>query len=135
MTSALAAATAAAKDTTFDTWSDSDLKSYLDTYGIPTYQGSTRNELIAAARRNSHAFLHGSGDQGIWGQFRSGLCWITGQVNTVLGRGAKVVGKAGDRAHEQAQVVYDGAKEKSQQAYDGTKEKSRETYDKVKEEL
>lgn len=38
VTSYLAAATDAAKDTTFDTWSDSELKSYLDSYGIPTYQ-------------------------------------------------------------------------------------------------
>jgi hypothetical protein len=122
MTSAMAAATAAAKDTTFDTWSDSDLKSYLDTYGIRTYQGSKRNELIAAARRNLHAFLHGSRDQGAMGQFRSAFSWVTSQINMLLGRGAKVTEKAGDRAYEQAQAAYDEAKEKTQKVYDGVKE-------------
>ncbi len=33
-TSYLAQATASAKQATFDTWSESELKSYLDTYGI-----------------------------------------------------------------------------------------------------
>ena len=41
----LSSSTAAAKDLTFDTWSDSELKSYLDSYGIKTYQGSTTIDL------------------------------------------------------------------------------------------
>ena len=45
VTSYLASSTAAAKDLTFDTWSDSELKSYLDSYGVKNYQGSTTNEL------------------------------------------------------------------------------------------
>lgn len=33
-TSYLAQATQAAKDTTFETWTDSELKAYLDSYGV-----------------------------------------------------------------------------------------------------
>lgn len=41
-------------DWVFSTWSDSDLKSWLDTHGVPAYQGSARNELIAQLRRKSY---------------------------------------------------------------------------------
>lgn len=146
MTSALAAATDSAKDITFDTWSDSELKAYLDRYGINTYQGSTRNELIAAARRNAHAFRYGSADQGVYGQFSTGMAWVRDRIYEILGYGAKkaeVVGdkayeagqKAGDRAYEAGQQASDAAKEKVQQGYDATKEKVQEGYDRVKEEL
>lgn len=40
-------------DWLFQTWSDSDLKSWLDQRGIPVYQGTKRNDLIAKVRRNS----------------------------------------------------------------------------------
>ena len=43
----------------FDQWSDSDLKSFLDSYGVPVPQGSKRDELIAAARKNSRYFTQG----------------------------------------------------------------------------
>ncbi|KAK9238022.1 hypothetical protein V1525DRAFT_456181 [Lipomyces kononenkoae] len=52
------------KDMAFDKWSDSDLKAYLDSYGVPVYQGSTRNELIAAARRHTGLFRHGAHPEG-----------------------------------------------------------------------
>lgn len=54
-----------AKKTSFSEWSDSDLKAYLDTYGIPNYQGSKRNELLAKARQNLGLFTHGA-DPNIW---------------------------------------------------------------------
>ncbi|EWC46949.1 hypothetical protein DRE_03711 [Drechslerella stenobrocha 248] len=59
VTSALAQATAYAKDNTFETWSDSELKAYLDSYGVQTYQGSTKNELVARARRCRKIFESG----------------------------------------------------------------------------
>lgn len=59
-TSYIAQATGAAKDTTFESWSHSDLKSYLDKFGIPVYQGSSLNELRAAARRNAQYFKYGT---------------------------------------------------------------------------
>ncbi|KAK9479217.1 hypothetical protein V1514DRAFT_328779 [Lipomyces japonicus] len=52
------------KDSAFQSWSDSDLKSFLDSYGIPTYQGTTRNELIAIARRNAYLFHQGVSNEG-----------------------------------------------------------------------
>ncbi|KAI5788400.1 hypothetical protein EDC01DRAFT_749219 [Geopyxis carbonaria] len=122
ITSALAQATDAAKETTFDTWSDSDLKAYLDTYGISTYQGTTRNQLIAAARRNSHAFIHGSGDQGVSGQAGTAFSYLWGKFGELMGWGAKQAQKGGNRAYESAQVAGDAAKEKAQQAYDRARE-------------
>src|SRR5690606_27142877 len=43
-------------DEVFDTWSDSQLKATLDKYGFNVPQGSTRNELLALARRNKKKF-------------------------------------------------------------------------------
>lgn len=59
-TSYLAQATAAAKNTAFDTWTESDLKAYLDSYGIPVPQGSKIDELKALARRQSTYFKYGT---------------------------------------------------------------------------
>lgn len=38
----------------YEGWSDSDLKSWLDKHGVAVPQGSNRNKLVAAVRRNSH---------------------------------------------------------------------------------
>lgn len=59
VTSALAQATSYVKDNTFETWSDSELKAYLDSYGVSTYQGSNKNELISRARRCRKIFESG----------------------------------------------------------------------------
>ncbi|KAI1480098.1 hypothetical protein K445DRAFT_317467 [Daldinia sp. EC12] len=59
-TSYLAQATEAAKKSTFDTWSESELKAYLDSYGVPVPQGSTLNELRAEARKQSTYFKYGT---------------------------------------------------------------------------
>ncbi|KAI1360606.1 hypothetical protein F5Y08DRAFT_45657 [Xylaria arbuscula] len=59
-TSYLAQATQSAKDSVFDTWSESELKSYLDSYGIQVPQGSTLNELKAEARKQSTYFKYGT---------------------------------------------------------------------------
>lgn len=120
---------------TFDTWSDSELKAYLDRYGIETYQGSTRNELIAAARRNAHAFRYGSGDQGVYGQVGAGLGWVKDRLFDVLGFGAKKAEVAGDKAYEAGQRASDRAYESGQKVYDSAKERATEAKDWVKEEL
>lgn len=52
------------KQVSFDKWSDSDLKAYLDTYGVKTYQGSKRNELIAHARSQYRLFTRGADPDG-----------------------------------------------------------------------
>ncbi|KAI1101352.1 hypothetical protein F4804DRAFT_316116 [Jackrogersella minutella] len=59
-TNYLAQATEAAKQSTFDTWSESELKAYLDSYGIPVPQGSTINDLRAEARKQYTYFKYGT---------------------------------------------------------------------------
>jgi len=59
-TSYLSEATATVKNTAFDTWTESDLKSYLDHYGVPVPQGSKIEELKALARRQSTYFKYGT---------------------------------------------------------------------------
>ncbi|RYP46604.1 hypothetical protein DL768_007226 [Monosporascus sp. mg162] len=59
-TSYLAQATDAAKNNMFDTWSESELKAYLDSYGVSVPQGSTLNELRAAARKQVTYFKYGT---------------------------------------------------------------------------
>ena len=41
-------------DKVLEGWSDSQIKSFCDKHAIPVPQGSTRNELIALARKHSH---------------------------------------------------------------------------------
>lgn len=131
---------------TFDTWSDSELKAYLDRYGVSTYQGSTRNELIAAARRNAHAFRYGSSDHGVYGQMKAicgqvynkmacGMRWVWGKCYSMLGFSAKKAEVVVDRAYEAGQAAGDRAYESGQKAYDNVKEKATEAKDRVKEEL
>ncbi|KAI5862518.1 hypothetical protein GGS23DRAFT_570578 [Durotheca rogersii] len=59
-TSYLVQATEAAKRSAFDTWSESDLKAYLDSYGVPVPQGSDVNQLKAEARKHSTYFKYGT---------------------------------------------------------------------------
>lgn len=81
-TAALAQATGRAKDTTFDQWSQSELKDYLDSYGVPTYQGSSINELRAAARRNAQYFKYGtaSPQATIYAKVMDTLQWVVDQL-------------------------------------------------------
>lgn len=89
-TSYLAQATAGAKKDTFNEWSQSDLKNYLDSYGIPTYQGSHVNELRAAVRRNAQYFHYGTStpSQTIFARIKEGAWWLVDQLKfgAALGR-------------------------------------------------
>jgi hypothetical protein len=80
-TNYLAKQTDAAKDTSFDTWSDSDLKSYLDSYGVPNYQGSTTNQLRAEAKKHANYFRYGTSTPTgtIFERLKSGLQYLLGQ--------------------------------------------------------
>lgn len=86
VTSYLAHATDNAKAATFDTWSDSELKSYLDSYGIPVPQGSTTNELRALARRQWTYYKYGTStpSETVFAKIKENILggwdWITGQV-------------------------------------------------------
>lgn len=122
VTSYLAQATEAAKDTTFDTWSRSELKAYLDSYGIPTYQGTSTNELRAAARRNAQYFRYGTtSPQGtLYAKLREAGQWILDQLK---------VGASSGRA--QGQEAAENVKEKIFEA----KERVAEASEKAHSEL
>jgi hypothetical protein len=107
ITSYLAKQTDAAKDTTFDTWSDSDLKSYLDSYGVPNYQGSTTNELRALAKKQANYFRYGtSTPQGtIFGRFKDGLSWVLGQIQGSAGPASATVSATASSAASAASKV------------------------------
>ncbi|MCJ1317122.1 hypothetical protein MMC15_002444 [Xylographa vitiligo] len=130
VTSYLASATDAAKDTTFDTWTESDLKSYLDSYGMPAYQGSTTEELKAAARRNANYFRYGtSTPQGtIWAQLQGYSQWILDQLKIGASSGRQ---EAGYQAEKAADAVKEGVTTATNRAG----EQAQKASDKVKEEL
>ena len=82
VTNYLAKQTDSAKATVFDTWSDSDLKDYLDSYGVSNYQGSNTNELRALAKKQYNYFKYGSSSPPgtIFGQLQNGFNWLLSQV-------------------------------------------------------
>ncbi|KAI0025361.1 hypothetical protein F4780DRAFT_720706 [Xylariomycetidae sp. FL0641] len=59
-TNQLAQATEKAKASAFDGWSESDLKAYLDSYGVPVPQSSNLDKLKAEARKQSTYFKYGT---------------------------------------------------------------------------
>ncbi|KAK1755886.1 hypothetical protein QBC47DRAFT_446347 [Echria macrotheca] len=99
-TNYLAKTTDAAKASTFETWSDSELKSYLDSYGIPVPQGSSINELRALARRQYTYFKYGTSTP-------------TETIFAKIGENAKATW---DWVMEQLNIGSDAAKKKAQQA-------------------
>lgn len=81
-TSYMSEATKSVKSDTFDTWSHSELKAYIDSFGIPAYQGSSLNELRAAARRNSQYFKYGTtSPQGtLYAKVQDSFQWLLDQL-------------------------------------------------------
>ncbi|KAK3294609.1 uncharacterized protein B0H64DRAFT_401114 [Chaetomium fimeti] len=85
-TSFLTKATDTTKAGVFDTWSESELKAYLDSYGIPVPQGSEINELRALARRQYTYFKYGttSPAETLFAKVRenvqTGWDWVAGQL-------------------------------------------------------
>jgi len=130
VTSYLASATDSAKDTTFDTWSDSDIKSYLDSYGVPTYQGSNSNELKAMARRNYNYFRYGtSTPQGtVYAKLQGYGQWVLDQLKIGASSGRK-------EAAYQGQMAADAVKEGVTTATNRAGEQAQKAGDKIKEEL
>ena len=90
VTSYLAQQTDAAKDSTFDTWSDSQLKSYLDSYGVPNYQGSNTNELRAMAKKQYNYFKYGTSTPSgtIFERIKAGLAWGFAQLQGGANQGS-----------------------------------------------
>lgn len=148
VTSAMAKATDTVKSATFDTWTDSDLKNYLDSYGVKTYQGTTRNELIAEARRAQHLFTYGTATptQSVYQKVVSPFHYLYNQAAMYLGLAEKKAEYGADRLKENAQYASDRASEKSQEAkdrayenahyaHDRAYEAGQKAHDRVKEEL
>lgn len=130
VTSYLASATDAAKDSTFDTWSESDLKSYLDTYGVPNYQGSTTNEMRAMARRNANYFRYGTStpQEGFFARIQGNFQWVLSQLKLGASSGSK---EAGSQSEKAADAVKEGATAATNRAG----EAAQKAGDKIKEEL
>ena len=104
VTSYLASATGAAKDSTFDTWSDSELKSYLDSYGVSNYQGSTTNELRALVKRNANYFRYGTSTPGgtIFARVQSGAQWVFDQLKIGAAKGTDAATSSAASASDKA---------------------------------
>ncbi|KAE9376860.1 putative stress response protein ish1 [Stipitochalara longipes BDJ] len=130
VTSYLAKQTDAAKDSVFDTWSESELKNYLDSYGFKVPQGSTKNQLIAWARNQRNYFQYGTTTpQGtLWAKLQNGAQWVMDQLSIGAAAGRK-------QASYQAEKAGDSVKEGTTYASNRAGEAAQKAYDKVKEEL
>ncbi|KAK5936891.1 hypothetical protein PMZ80_010829 [Knufia obscura] len=119
VTNYLAKQTDSAKDSVFDTWSDSDLKDYLDSYGVTNYQGSNTNQLRAEAKKQYNYFKHGSASPSgtIFGQLQNGLQAVlnyfkpaasdasasaSASISSASGYGSKSASSASSRASASA---------------------------------
>merc|ERR1711977_44692 len=130
VTSYLAKQTDAAKDSMFDTWSESELKNYLDSYGFDVPQGSTKNQLVAYARNSRNYFQYGTTTpQGtLWAKLSNTFEYIKTQLSFGAASGRKY-------AEEQAEVAADRIKEGSTYATNRAGEAAQKAADRVKEEL
>ncbi|KLU83934.1 hypothetical protein MAPG_02983 [Magnaporthiopsis poae ATCC 64411] len=103
-TSYLAKATQTAKNNLFDTWSDSDVKNYLDSYGVPVPQGTKANELRALARRQWTYYQYGTSSPSgtilakLGENVKSTLDWVKDQLHI----GADAAQKKADEAKAKA---------------------------------
>ncbi|KUJ20296.1 uncharacterized protein LY89DRAFT_610274 [Mollisia scopiformis] len=124
VTSYLAKQTDAAKDSVFDTWSESELKNYLDSYGFNVPQGSTKNQLIAWARNQRNYFQYGTTTpQGtLWAKLQEGASWVMNQLSIGAAAGRKQAEVAGDSVKEGATYATNRAGEAAQKAGDKIKE-------------
>jgi len=130
VTSYLAKQTDAAKDTTFDSWSDSELKAYLDTYGVPTYQGTARNELRAWARTQANYFRYGTTTpQGtLWAKLQENAHWALDKLN----QGAAIAWK---QAESQGERITNSVKGTATDMTHRASEASQKAEQDVKEDL
>lgn len=130
VTSALAAATDYAKDTTFDTWTSSDLKAYLDGYGVPVPQGTKEEELRALARKQSTYFRYGTSSPSgtLLARIQGGAQWVLDQLTFGAARGRR-------EAEYQGEKAYDYAKEQGTKATHRAGEAAQQAKDRAKEEL
>jgi hypothetical protein len=124
VTSYLAKQTDSAKESVFDTWSESELKNYLDSYGFDVPQGSTKNQLVAWARNQRNYFQYGTTTpQGtLWAKLQEGASWVMNQLSIGAAAGRKQAEIAGDSVKEGATYATNRAGEAAQKAHDKVKE-------------
>ena len=119
-TSYLAKATQTAKNNLFDTWSDSDVKNYLDSYGVPVPQGTKANELRALARRQWTYYQYGTSSPSgtilakLGENVKSTLDWVKDQLHIGADAAQKKADEAKAKADE-AKVMADEAKAKAKE--------------------
>lgn len=130
VTSYLAKQTDSAKDSIFDTWSESELKNYLDSYGFDVPQGSTKNQLVAYARNSRNYFQYGTTTpQGtLWAKLQNGFDYVWNQLSFGAAAGRK-------QAEKQAEKGADGIKEGATYAQHRAGEAAQKAGDRIKEEL
>ncbi|CZS90716.1 hypothetical protein WAI453_004001 [Rhynchosporium graminicola] len=130
VTSYLAKQTDSAKESVFDTWSESELKNYLDSYGFDVPQGSTKNQLQAYARNSRNYFQYGTTTpQGtLWAKLGNTFEYISNQLSFGAASGRKY-------AEEQAEKAAHLAKEQAFVASNRVGEAAQRATDRVKEEL
>jgi len=124
VTSYLAKQTGSAKDSAFDTWTDSELKNYLDSYGFNVPQGSTKNQLVAWARNQRNYFQYGTTTpQGtLWAKLSNGAQWVLDQLSIGAAAGQKQAQKGGDAVAEGVTKATNRAEEAAQKAHHKAKE-------------
>lgn len=130
VTSYLAKQTDAAKDSIFDTWSESELKNYLDSYGFDVPQGTTRNQMIAYARNYRNYFQYGTTTpQGtLWAKLSNAGQWVLDQLSIGAATGRKQAAYQGEKAA-------DAVKEGATYATNRAGEAAQKAGDRIKEEL
>lgn len=112
-TSYIAAATATAKKNAFDTWTDTELKAYLDSYGIPVPQGSKLEDLKAQARKQSTYFRYGTSTPAetflakLEETARDGWNWVSNQLRI----GSDAAQKKAAETQEEAKAKAKAARE------------------------
>lgn len=108
----LAKATDTAKAGVFDTWSESELKAYLDSYGVPVPQGSEINELRALARRQHTYFKYGTTSPAetilakVKENVQSGWDWVAGQLRLGSDAARKKAEEAEAEGRRKAEKVH-----------------------------
>jgi hypothetical protein len=125
----------------FEHWSESDLRHFLDSYGIGVDQGSKRSELIDAARKHSRYFTQGPNwythtwARQVMTYVNECLEYFKEFIAGVSGGAYNVGEKIGDEAKEYATMVKHRAEEAAEKVGHRGYEKGQQAYDKVKEDL
>ncbi|KXH63083.1 hypothetical protein CSAL01_04974 [Colletotrichum salicis] len=107
VTSYLSTATDAVKSNFFDTWSESELKNYLDSYGVNVPQGSTVNELRAYARKQYTYFKYGTSTPSetlfakIAENAKDTWNWVSNQIGLGADAAQKKAAESKDKAKEE----------------------------------